>query len=96
MKALVRVYQLGISPMLTPNCRFVPSCSSYALEAYSNHPFWYASFLSTRRICRCHPWGGSGLDPVPPSAQQRFSKTDGVLHPLPAARISTPINPEGQ
>lgn len=46
-------------------CRFVPSCSSYAIESFEKLGFFKGSFLTFKRICRCHPWGGHGLDPVP-------------------------------
>jgi putative membrane protein insertion efficiency factor len=65
LRALVRVYQLGVSPVLGPRCRYLPSCSSYALEALDLHGPWRGSCYAIRRIARCHPWGGSGYDPVP-------------------------------
>ena len=61
----VRFYQLFISPLLPPSCRFVPSCSQYALEALRKHGPVKGLWLALRRIARCHPWGGSGYDPVP-------------------------------
>ncbi len=61
----VRLYQLFISPLLPPSCRFVPSCSQYALDALRKHGPFKGLWLALRRICRCHPWGGSGYDPVP-------------------------------
>lgn len=62
----VRAYQVGLSGFLPPRCRFVPSCSAYALEALRIHGAARGGWLACRRICRCHPWGGHGLDPVPP------------------------------
>lgn len=62
--ALVRAYQAVTSGRPSP-CRYVPSCSSYALDAYEQHGFLRASWLSVRRLARCHPWGGHGWDPVP-------------------------------
>ncbi|UTH75631.1 membrane protein insertion efficiency factor YidD [Chromobacterium sp. IIBBL 290-4] len=62
---LIRFYQLAISPWLAPRCRFQPTCSSYAIEAVSKHGALKGGALAARRICRCHPWGGSGYDPVP-------------------------------
>ena len=56
----IRFYQLFISPVLPPACRFYPTCSAYALEAIMTHGV-------LRRLARCHPWGGSGYDPVPPA-----------------------------
>lgn len=61
----IRFYQLCISPMLPPSCRFVPTCSQYAVEAIMRHGIFRGSYLALRRILRCHPWGGSGYDPVP-------------------------------
>jgi putative membrane protein insertion efficiency factor len=63
---LVGIYRQLISPLLgPPRCRFVPSCSGYALEAIERHGAWRGSWLTLRRLLRCHPWGGSGFDPVP-------------------------------
>jgi uncharacterized protein len=60
----VRWYQWVTHGRPSP-CRFVPSCSSYALEAFERHGAVRGVWLSLRRLSRCHPWGGSGLDPVP-------------------------------
>lgn len=62
---LVRFYQLAISPMIPPRCRYVPTCSQYAIEALHKHGACKGGYLAIKRICRCHPWGGSGYDPVP-------------------------------
>ena len=62
---LVRFYQIAISPLKPPTCRFTPTCSSYALEALRRHGLFKGGMLAIRRIMRCHPWGGSGYDPVP-------------------------------
>lgn len=58
-------YQKAISPMLPPSCRFTPTCSQYAVEAIRKHGPVYGLYLAIRRLLRCHPWGGSGYDPVP-------------------------------
>lgn len=63
---LIRGYQRGVSPMLPPACRFTPSCSSYAVEAIQLPGAGRGAWLALRRLLRCHPWGGSGYDPVPP------------------------------
>ena len=63
--ALVWLYRLLISPWLGANCRFEPTCSTYALEALREHGAFRGTWLAARRIGRCHPWGGSGYDPVP-------------------------------
>ena len=63
---LVRGYQLLLSPLLGGSCRFAPSCSAYAIEAIEAHGALRGVLLAARRVARCHPWGGSGYDPVPP------------------------------
>ena len=65
LRGLIRGYQVLISPMFAPSCRFHPSCSNYALEALSRHGPGLGLWLAARRLFRCHPWGGNGLDPVP-------------------------------
>jgi uncharacterized protein len=62
---LIKLYQWLISPWLPPSCRFTPSCSQYALEAFRKYGPVKGLWLSARRIARCHPWGGHGHDPVP-------------------------------
>ena len=62
---LVKVYRFAISPWLGGNCRFQPTCSEYAIEALREHGVLKGTWLAARRIGRCHPWGGSGYDPVP-------------------------------
>ena len=61
----VRGWQLGPSSVLPPSCRFTPSCSAYAIEAIRRYGAARGGVLALRRILRCHPFGGSGLDPVP-------------------------------
>lgn len=63
--AMVRAYQLLVSPLLPPSCRFFPSCSEYAAEAIGRHGAVRGIALAVRRLARCQPWGGSGYDPVP-------------------------------
>ncbi len=62
---LVRVYQVTLSPLLGSNCRFQPTCSSYMIQALQTHGLLKGLYLGMKRILRCHPWGGSGYDPVP-------------------------------
>lgn len=63
---LIKFYQVCISPLKrTPTCRFTPTCSQYALEAFRKYGPIKGFWLSFKRIIRCHPWGGSGYDPVP-------------------------------
>ncbi|MBL7707485.1 MAG: membrane protein insertion efficiency factor YidD [Chitinophagaceae bacterium] len=63
--ALIKIYQLIISPWLGPKCRYTPTCSHYATEALKKHGVFKGLWLTIKRISRCHPWGGSGYDPVP-------------------------------
>ena len=63
--APIRFYQRFISPHTPPACRFTPTCSQYALEALQKHGPLRGTWLALRRLLRCHPWGGSGYDPVP-------------------------------
>jgi putative membrane protein insertion efficiency factor len=63
--AAIRGYQLLVAPVLPRSCRFYPSCSHYAAEAVERHGAWRGAGLALRRLLRCHPWGGSGYDPVP-------------------------------
>lgn len=64
----MRGYRLVLSPILGPSCRFLPTCSEFAIEALERHGPWRGTWLAVRRVARCHPWGGSGYDPVPPVA----------------------------
>jgi putative membrane protein insertion efficiency factor len=66
MRGLVRGYQLLVSPLLPPSCRYLPSCSDYAIDALARHGALRGGALALQRLGRCHPWGGSGYDPVPP------------------------------
>lgn len=65
---LLRAYQLGISPFLGQNCRFYPSCSTYAAEAIREYGAARGGWLAARRLCKCNPWHPGGLDPVPRKA----------------------------
>ncbi|MBN8782093.1 MAG: membrane protein insertion efficiency factor YidD [Terrimonas ferruginea] len=62
---LIRFYQKVISPWFGPKCRYTPTCSHYAVEALKKHGPLKGLWLAIKRIARCHPWGGSGYDPVP-------------------------------
>ena len=64
----IRAWRL-VSVHLTPRCRFHPSCSAYALEALEHYGALRGLWLAVRRLGRCHPWGGGGLDPVPPNTR---------------------------
>lgn len=63
--ALVKFYQYCISPLTPPSCRYVPTCSQYAVEALRKYGPIKGCWLTLKRLSRCHPWGGSGYDPVP-------------------------------
>ena len=63
--AILRAYQLLISPLLGYHCRFYPSCSSYALTAIDRHGVIRGGWMAVRRVCRCHPWHPGGIDLVP-------------------------------
>lgn len=68
----IRFYQLSISPLTGPSCRFTPTCSQYAAEAIKLHGPLRGTLLAAKRLMRCHPWGGCGYDPVPqPRAKKR-------------------------
>jgi hypothetical protein len=69
--ALVLLYRYGVSPLLGQPCRFQPTCSEYALEALHRHGAGRGTVLALTRLARCHPWGGSGYDPVPPARPTR-------------------------
>jgi hypothetical protein len=62
---LIKIYQLLISPLFPSSCRYIPTCSHYTLEALKKYGLLKGSWLGIKRISRCHPWGGSGYDPVP-------------------------------
>ena len=62
---LARFWQIGPSRIMPPTCRYSPSCSAYGIEAWKRYGALKGSWLAARRITRCHPWGGSGHDPVP-------------------------------
>jgi putative membrane protein insertion efficiency factor len=61
----IRLWQVTVSAVLPPSCRFTPSCSAYAIAAIERHGLAKGGWLAMRRIARCHPWGGAGYDPVP-------------------------------
>ncbi len=62
---LIKLYQKFISPVIGSSCRFNPTCSNYAISAFSKHNFFYAFYLSVKRILKCNPWGPHGDDFVP-------------------------------
>lgn len=62
---LIKLYKIFISPILPNSCRFIPTCSTYAIEAYKKYPFFIATFLTIRRVLRCNPLFKGGYDPLP-------------------------------
>jgi putative membrane protein insertion efficiency factor len=76
LRALIRAYQLLISPVLGPRCRYLPTCSEYAAEAVERHGALHGARLAALRLLRCHPWGGSGYDPVPESLVKAGAKAE--------------------
>lgn len=73
--ALIRVYQLVISPLLGPRCRFYPTCSTYAIQAIQLHGVIKGSALAAKRIVKCHPGHPGGIDPVPGSHDAKSHKS---------------------
>jgi len=61
---LIKIYQLGISPIIGPKCRFTPTCSQYGKEALQKYGIFKGGWMTIKRIARCNPWGGHGYDPV--------------------------------
>ena len=68
---IARFWQLGPSRILPPTCRYAPSCSEYAIQAVRKYGAIKGSWLGFKRLMRCHPWGGSGYDPVPAPKDDR-------------------------
>jgi putative membrane protein insertion efficiency factor len=62
---LIKIYQLFVSPLFPSSCRYTPTCSHYTAEALKKYGLFKGGWLGIKRILRCHPWGGSGYDPVP-------------------------------
>jgi putative membrane protein insertion efficiency factor len=77
--ALVRAYRRLVAPLLGPRCRFVPSCSAYALEALDSHGAIRGSWLTLRRLGRCQPFHRGGVDPVPAVGPRRAATPEAVL-----------------
>ena len=76
---LVRFYQLLISPILPSSCRYQPTCSQYTLEALKTHGLFIGGWLGLKRILSCHPWGGSGFDPVPTKKELKTKKKNPTI-----------------
>ena len=71
LRLLIHAYRYLLAPIFVGHCRFEPSCSAFALEAVEAHGPWLGARLALRRILRCHPWGGTGYDPVPATTRAR-------------------------
>lgn len=76
--AALRFYKRAISPLLPPACRFEPTCSEYAAQAVDAHGPLRGGWLALRRLFRCHPFGGSGWDPVPGRVHDEHTNDDGI------------------
>lgn len=95
-KAPVHAYRFTLKPIVGWECRHLPSCSEYALEAIDRNGAWRGGWLALSRICRCHPWGTSGFDPVPDVSRERhllqpwrYGRWTGRHLPPPATRVSS-------
>ncbi|ARA71025.1 membrane protein insertion efficiency factor YidD [Pasteurella multocida] len=75
---LIRVYQVVISPLIGPRCRFTPTCSCYGIEAVKTHGAIKGSWLTLKRILKCHPLNAGGYDPVPPKINNKKRKNNGL------------------
>jgi len=81
---LIRVYQLVISPMTPPSCKYYPSCSRYAVVALERHGLLRGGWLAARRLARCHPWARGGIDDVPPARPSTSTRAGaGADTPVP-------------
>ncbi|SFE06003.1 hypothetical protein SAMN04489710_1138 [Paracidovorax konjaci] len=90
LMALVRGYRFFLSPWLGSACRFEPTCSVYSLQALERHGAAAGSYLTLRRLARCHPWCDGGHDPVPDQPPRLFSRLTGT----PATETPTPSSPK--
>ncbi|MBF2758762.1 MAG: membrane protein insertion efficiency factor YidD [Ectothiorhodospiraceae bacterium AqS1] len=86
--ACVKAYRWLISPLFPPCCRYLPTCSEYAIEALQRHGALKGSILSLRRLARCHPFSASGFDPVPPAAADAFKSPSsaGERNPMASSK----------
>lgn len=77
--AVVRFYQMAISPWTPSACRYTPTCSAYAIDALREHGALRGAWLAARRLARCHPWGGFGWDPVPSATERSDERSTGEV-----------------
>lgn len=73
---IIKFYQVAISPVIGASCRYSPTCSSYSIQAFEEWGFWKGLKLSVKRIGSCHPWGGSGYDPVPKNPKRNLTSSE--------------------
>ncbi len=88
--ALIRAYQLVLSPLLGPRCKFAPTCSHYGLDAVRIHGAFVGSAMALWRVLRCNPWSVGGVDDVPARGQSRFRlhRNNGAMAPASAVRTT--------
>lgn len=77
LRGAIRAYQLLLSPLSPPTCRYLPTCSEYAIDAVTGHGPLLGIWLTVKRVARCHPWGGAGFDPVPDPAPSDAANPSG-------------------
>lgn len=96
---LIQLYKWTLSPFIGRQCRYLPTCSSYAADAIRAHGAWAGGWMTAARLCRCHPWGGAGYDPAPEQAQApwhapwRFGDWKGGYRASPGSKSPPPAPP---
>ncbi len=83
LRGLIMAYRYLLAPLIPGRCRYLPSCSHYGLEALQVHGPVYGGWLTLRRLLRCHPWGGHGLDPVPSRLDRSIAPTSDIHSDIP-------------
>ncbi len=83
LRGLILAYRYLLAPLIPGRCRYLPSCSHYGLEALQVHGPVHGSWLTLRRLLRCHPWGGHGFDPVPGRQASPIAPTTGIPTDIP-------------
>ena len=86
--AMIQVYQMMVRPFLIGNCKFQPTCSHYAAEAVQNHGVIRGGWLALTRVCRCHPFGPGGIDPIPPGEEKPSGMSAASIR-LPKPNMET-------
>ncbi len=81
LRGAIRAYQLTLSPLIGRHCRYLPTCSAYAMDAVETHGAIKGAWLAVKRVGRCHPWGGSGYDPVPGAHERCDTSTNKPTNP---------------